>query len=795
MSLMTFVSNRSISVKIGTGMLSLIALSAAVGGVGFFGLNSLGTAVDLTSRSASILAQVNDAGDATNSFIEARDPQQLASARNLLGGVVKELEGLGDREAPELAPAFGAVRSFQGSVYNLDAAAKQIASATENMHTNLSALQTAALKIQSDADAQFKAASEQAAAAQQQVQEASDLTLLAYKTQIAAFKANVSLIQFGSDHQAKNLLIAKQTMSSAKIVAKQIVTMSKTPELATQAQAINDTMAALTKSFKSMADTQSIVEQETLRLDALKALEGVIAKSDEILRLTALQKDQAVNNMQNQIGLGQKAQTVSQLGAKLGDVTDAMSLQTANYRLAPSTDIEDLITQDVKSALDMAGQVAAAGIANPTEDLDNYTDAFTALKSGTDAFQSARDNARQAANAAIDAIKALVSSRAEVASDNRASSSLAMTITLGVGLLVALGIALVLSRLIANPIKTLTDAMRRLATGDTNVAIDQQNRTDEIGGMLGAIRVFRDNAVERRRLAAQTEAEQLARSQRQDAIEHLISDFRREIEELVGSVAGNADQMEATARALASIADEARDRAGSAARASEMASSGVQTVAAAAEELAASIGEIRRQTQTATEVARRASNEAARTDSTITGLATAAEKIGAVISLIKAIAEQTNLLALNATIEAARAGEAGRGFAVVASEVKSLAGQTAKATEEIAAHISEIQSSTDEAVSAIRNIAGIMADVDTTTNVIAGAVGEQGHATDEISHNAQQAADGTREVATETGALTRVVGETSQSAAQVLEVSNDMNTQATRLREVVDRFITSVMAA
>jgi methyl-accepting chemotaxis protein len=313
--------------------------------------------------------------------------------------------------------------------------------------------------------------------------------------------------------------------------------------------------------------------------------------------------------------------------------------------------------------------------------------------------------------------------------------------------------------------------------------------------MFGAVRVFRDNAIERRRLAELTEAEQMAREVRQHTIEGVINDFRLEIGQLVGLVAGNADQMEATARALAAIAEEARDRAGTAASASELASDGVQTVAAAAEELSASIGEISRQTDTATAVAQRATGEAKKTDATISGLADAATRIGNVITLIKAIAEQTNLLALNATIEAARAGEAGKGFAVVASEVKNLAGQTAKATEEIASQIAQIQASTGEAVTAIRAISDIMGEVDRTTNVIAAAVGEQGHATAEISLNAQKAAGGTKSVADETQALTRVVGETSQSASQVLAVSNDINDQAIRLREVVENFISRVMAA
>ena len=478
-----------------------------------------------------------------------------------------------------------------------------------------------------------------------------------------------------------------------------------------------------------------------------------------------------------------------------GGEIDELALQTTTYRYDPEAISTKMMLKAADAAKETGQKIVAAGGVDPSKDIDRFKDAFTKLIDASKAFMGAREDSRSQSAAAISAIKTVVDDRAAAASRNRASSTFTMSGTLGAALVFALIIGIVLSRLITRPITILTAAMRRLATGDTDMALDLAGRKDEIGGMFGAVRVFRDNAIERRRLSEQTEAEQKSRELRQQTIEGVINDFRLEIEQLVGLVGGNADQMEATARALAAIAEEARERASTAASASELASDGVQTVAAAAEELSASIGEISRQTDTATAVAQRATGEAKKTDATISGLADAATRIGNVITLIKAIAEQTNLLALNATIEAARAGEAGKGFAVVASEVKNLAGQTAKATEEIASQIAQIQASTGEAVAAIRAISDIMGEVDRTTNVIATAVGEQGHATAEISLNAQKAAGGTKSVADETQALTRVVGETSQSASQVLAVSNDMNDQANRLRNVVERFITRVMAA
>jgi methyl-accepting chemotaxis protein len=260
-----------------------------------------------------------------------------------------------------------------------------------------------------------------------------------------------------------------------------------------------------------------------------------------------------------------------------------------------------------------------------------------------------------------------------------------------IAIALAVGI-LIVDRGIARPLTAVAEAIRRLAEGDTGTVVAESRRRDEIGDLIRSVRVFRDNAIERERLARASEAEQRARAERQHGVEALIARFRADVQETLAAVAANADQMEDTAKALSGVADQTAGEARQAATASNVASGNVQTVAAAAEELAASIGEISRQVSATTAVVERAAGEAQESNVKIDGLAAAAKRIGDVVSLISDIAAQTNLLALNATIEAARAGEAGRGFAVVAAEVKTLASQTANATEEIAAHVAAIQS-------------------------------------------------------------------------------------------------------
>jgi methyl-accepting chemotaxis protein len=795
MSLTGFLSNRSISMKIGGGLISLAVLAAVVGGAGFLGLNQLGLAVDMTSKSASVLATVNDAGNAVTTFIQDRDNGAASQASQLLDEVTARLDELGGTSDPGLAPAYAAVGEFRASIGVLSSSSDAVSASAAATMELLSNMQSRAGQIEADAATKARDFQTKAADASKAANTASDLAVVAYKIETFVLKANEALAKFAADSKGENVATASQSVTSARMLVDQIRSLGKSDDIQAQADAIESTAQGLGALLQGMKDNSNPFSVEQKRIFVLDRLATLTKGTEEIIRLAGLQRDEAVGNMQAAMADADKSRQLSEFATAFGAAIDTLALQTTTYRYDPDAISTKMLLKSADAAKEIGQKIVAAGGVDPSKDIDRFKDAFTKLTDSSKAFTGARQESRSQSAAAISAIKTVVDDRAAAASRNRTSSTFTMTGTLGVALVLALMIGIVLSRLITRPITSLTAAMRRLATGDTDMALDLAGRRDEIGGMFGAVRVFRDNAIERRRLADQTEAEQQARMHRQETIEGLINDFRTEIEQLVGVVAGNADQMEATARALAAIAEEARDRAGTAASASELASDGVQTVAAAAEELSASIGEISRQTETATVVAQRATGEAKKTDATISGLADAATRIGNVITLIKAIAEQTNLLALNATIEAARAGEAGKGFAVVASEVKNLAGQTAKATEEIASQIAQIQSSTGDAVAAIRAISDIMGEVDRTTNVIANAVGEQGHATAEISLNAQKAAGGTKSVADETQALTRVVGETSQSASQVLAVSNDMNDQASRLREVVERFINQVMAA
>jgi methyl-accepting chemotaxis protein len=361
--------------------------------------------------------------------------------------------------------------------------------------------------------------------------------------------------------------------------------------------------------------------------------------------------------------------------------------------------------------------------------------------------------------------------------------------------ILAAGFGWLLRNAIAVPITAMTGAMLKLAEGDKASEIPARGRGDEIGSMAEAVQVFKDNAIRADRLAAERQAEQAAREARAQAIEHLTGQFDQAVSGALGVVSGAATEMEATAQAMSANAEQTNRQAAAVAAATEQASTSVETVAAAAEELSASITEIGRQVEQSMTVARVAATEAGQTNDTVQGLAEASARIGTVVNLINDIASQTNLLALNATIEAARAGEAGKGFAVVAHEVKSLANQTARATEEIAGQIGTVQTATAQAVKAIGGIVERIGEINHIATAIASAVEEQSAATSEIARNVQQAAAGTQEVSTNIGSVTQAASETGSAAGEVLASARSLSREAVQLNAVVERFLHDVRGA
>jgi methyl-accepting chemotaxis protein len=395
------------------------------------------------------------------------------------------------------------------------------------------------------------------------------------------------------------------------------------------------------------------------------------------------------------------------------------------------------------------------------------------------------------AEAALDAAK----THAESQRDDAERGLAVDLVLLAAALALAAGSMLAVGRRVIGPLRTIRDAMLKVAGGDLSVEAPFAGRHDEIGALAGALGTFRENAVEKARIEAEQRAIHDQASARQQTVDTAITTFEKQVGKALEAFGGASGDMRQTAETMTTTSEQTTRQAKTAAAASEDASSNVQTVAAASEELSASIGEISRQVAHAATIASRAVDETRQTDGTVQGLADSASRIGEVVKLINDIAQQTNLLALNATIEAARAGEAGKGFAVVASEVKSLANQTAKATEEISAQITAVQAVTREAVEAIKRIGGTIGEVSSVATSIASAVEQQGAATQEITRNTQAAAQRTQDVSDSIAGVTAGADATGAAAQGVKAAAEALTSQADRLRGQVDDFLAKIRAA
>jgi methyl-accepting chemotaxis protein len=399
-----------------------------------------------------------------------------------------------------------------------------------------------------------------------------------------------------------------------------------------------------------------------------------------------------------------------------------------------------------------------------------------------------------AVNVAEGALDAAKDHSAAQYASARNSLIVQLMLLLGAVALTAGAMTLVTRRVI-KPLHTMRDAMLKVAAGDLAVDTGYASRGDEIGALAGALDTFKQQAADKARIEAQERERNANASARQQAIENYVGEFETQVRQTLDQLGDASGQMRSTSDSLSSVSRQTNERVVVAEKASSEASTSVDSVAAASEELSASINDISQQAAHAAGIASRAVKQASDTDGTVQGLAKSAGRIGEVVGLINTIAAQTNLLALNATIEAARAGEAGRGFAVVASEVKSLASQTAKATEEISEQIADIQKVAGEAIDAIKTIGGIIGEVNEVATAIAAAVQEQGAATQEITRSTQFAAQGTRNVSENISGVKSDADAAAAAADDVKQASQTLETQSQALGGQVTQFLAKIRAA
>ena len=381
----------------------------------------------------------------------------------------------------------------------------------------------------------------------------------------------------------------------------------------------------------------------------------------------------------------------------------------------------------------------------------------------------------------------------QIASGSSLSGKIIAGVVL-VGLMLAV-VTVFFARRVSRPIQALTATMKRLSDGDLDVEVQGLQRHDEVGQMASAVEIFKENAVRVAQLQSeQQESEARMAREKREAMQQLANRFEESVEHFVNDLSATAAKLQSASGTMTNIALQTKEKSTIVNSSADEASANVQAVASAAQELTNSIEEISRQVTTSSEIASSGVEKAKIANAKVESLAESAHKVGEVVSLISDIAEQTNLLALNATIEAARAGEAGKGFAVVASEVKNLATQTAKATDDIAGQITSIQAATAEAVSAIKDITGTISTISERFSSVAAAVEEQTAATEEIARNVQQASKGTKHVSANIADVTAAAGQVESTAEEVQTSATNLTEQTAQLKQATSGFTSEIRA-
>lgn len=796
--------------KVSGGFVAILILTALVGGVGFLAISNLSARFDVASQAAQVSERLQETSVSREAYLTAPDADKAAQTREAIVTLTNALDTLkgtvaDDPTAQEqVNGAHQAVTEF-GATFDavVDLTGQQAArletvlAETKALETQAATINKAVSEAEQNVDTEVAAANESLDAVNALASNLFEIQEEAYKAQLIYLKARGNLSGASLD---ETVALADDINMRVGLIKDKKIDGIKSEGFV----ALAGHGAALGEALEKMKGELSFNEIFEVKQAAGDSIEGLIQSVSEIRSQSAAAVRNAKGKVSNNMRKLDSIRTIKEQALNLAEVALKARTETLNLfggfgatDTAPvQTQIKALVQVDevlsqygmfMPSAADAIGQIAVAIVS-----FDKAFQEMVTAKADLAANRKQLDDLTATVTGQIASITSAQSDRANSAAQ-AALAQIGVAILLAIGAGVAL--ALVLNLVITRPIRTITEVMSKLANGDNDVDIVGTDRGDEIGDMSRTVQVFRDNALERARLQEESAQEEHARHERQQRIDQLISDFRATAEDVIGSVGQTAAELDTTANGLTDIARESSEYAATTLSSSDEATQNAQTVASAAEELAASIGEISRQVAQTTEVVGRATEGTRETNRKVEGLAESASKIGEVVTLIQAIAEQTNLLALNATIEAARAGEAGKGFAVVAAEVKELANQTSKATEEIGTQISAIQGATKESVQAIGEITDIMTEVDNYTATIAAAVEQQGSATTEISQNVQKAAEGTTNVSASMSQLSQAVDQTSSSADLVLSASGELSSKTDHLKTEVDQFLANVAAA
>jgi len=773
-------TGQSITAQLSLFALILVLLAGAAGGAGFFGLMRTGGAIDAVTDVSTALTNINAATAAIQSLYASGRAEDAKAALSGIAAV-----DAGTAGTPELA---GVTAGLADAVNGLSAGWRDIDTASGDIDRAFAALAATAAKLEARAiadldksEADLETVSAALDGTRAIVSGLTDAELRLVRGR-AAFEAYLRTGEF------TQLTAGQNALSTAARLAEDTRVMNEDASFADDLGAISTLSAGLYQTVARKSDNSQFIDLAAEWSRLSPRLATVDQRIDAVNAKARASADKAFNRT---AGLTIRRDRAAAFGTTVRDFRTAayeLLLATESYRRRPDAahgKAIDAALDRTAAAITALGPDAAKDVTAPFAD---YRKAAAGLRRATEALDAARADATRLSASAADALHRTADGVADDARADRDRVSLAVLAVIAGIVGVAILVTLMLNRRIARPLRALTGAMHALAHGQIDVAVPVRKGGDEIAAMGEALLVFQASGREREELRHAAEQDHALREERRAALESAIAAFDGAAAGVVATVEGLAAQLGRGTADLSDAATHAAELAGRTSLAAGSAAESVRTMASAAGELARSQAVARDQADAAVAVAGTGAAHARTASGVIAGLSDSTARVGEVVDLIGSIAAQTNLLALNATIEAARAGEMGRGFAVVAGEVKSLANQTTRATEDIRSLIDGIGSATRSAVELIRDIAASMADIDTAAGALSASVTGQGDATAEISGSAAMAAASTDDMAAGTLELAGAADHTRAVAGDVTATAGTIQTEIVRMRGLIESF-------